>query len=334
MNVLKTISLLIILTACLLTISCKTNNIQKPSPTYQLEYILMETTNSISSHIDSTVIRTDSIFLDSLFQLSFNPGLSMYEKLTVTGDSLLYTTLPNISGLYSDANASFFRQKYVHSYFYSSNQYYVNSADVSYLYAPSNRLMGFNMITEQRHEAYLDLIQHSQCLANYVNNDLSRINFSASYRSDNVYTDTNYYTIDTTIQRDSFATFSYLTVQNQKNLINIDINDLILNDFINAFGFNIISYGGLIQYPLIEKILLLNGKISYNTNCQHLINNIEFGRATGIGHSFIFPPYVINVNYSFDPTHDNRIRTLEITDVINIPTAYSTTTRYTFYYKN
>lgn len=294
----------------------------------------METTSSINSYIDSTIIRTDSVFLDSLLHLSFNPSISIYEKFFTNGDSLLYTTIPDISGLYSHAKASFFQNRYSSTSFYSANQYYVNGADVSYVYSTANRLSGFNMITEQRHEAYLDLIQNSQYTTNYSNNDLSRIDFTASYRSDNVYIDSNYYNIDTTIQRDSFVTLSYLSVKNQKDLIGIDVNDLIFNNFINAFGFDIISYGGLIHYPFLEKVLLLNGEISYNTNCQHLINNIEFGRATGIGHSFLFPSYTINVNYNFDNAHNNRINTLEITNEINYPIAYSTTTRYTFYYKD
>ncbi len=329
----KTLIALFLLFACF-AISCRKNNIQTTSPAYKLDFILMETTSSMNSYIDSTIIRTDSAFLDSLFQLSFNPGLSMYEQIRTNGDSILYTTVPDITGFYSHAKASFFQNRYSSTSFYSANQYYVNGADVSYVYSTANRLSGFNMITEQRHEAYLDLIQNSQCTANYSNNDLSRIDFTASYRSDNVYIDSNYYNIDTTIQRDSFVTLSYLSVQNQKDLIGIDVNDLIFNNFINAFGYDIISYGGLIHYPFLEKVLLLNGEISYNTNCQHLINRIEFGYATASNHSFIFPPYIINVNYHFDNAHNNRINTLEITNEINYPIAYSTTTRYTFYYKD
>jgi hypothetical protein len=333
-NTMRLIIIFIISSFNLLVLSCQKDNNGIAIPTYKLESILIETTSSMNSYIDSTIIRTDSAFLDSLFQLSFNPGLSMYEQIRTNGDSLLYTTIPDISGLYSHAKASFFQNRYSSTSFFSANQYYVNGADVSYVYSTANRLSGFNMITEQRHEAYLDLIQNSQCTASYINNDLSRINFTASYRSDNVYIDSNYYNIDTTIQRDSFVTLSYLSVKNQKNLIGIDVNDLIFNDFINAFGFNMISYGGLIHYPFLEKVLLLNGKISYNTNSQHLINNIEFGRATGIGHSFIFPPYIINVDYNFDNAYNNRINALEITNDINYPTAYSTTTKYTFYYKD
>jgi len=324
----------ILLTLLSITFGCKKDNTQTASPAYKLDFIIIETTNSMNSYLDSTIIRTDSAFLDSLFQLSLNPGLSMYEQIKPNGDSLLYTTVPDITGFYSHANASFFQNCYSSTLFYSANQYYVNSADVSYFNSPGNRLSGFNMITEQRHESYIDLIQNSQCTTNYTNNDLSRINLTASYRSDIVYIDSNYYNIDTTIQRDSFVTLSYLSVQNQKDLIGIDLNDLIFNNFINAFGFDVISYGGLIHYPLLEKVLLLNGKISYNTNCQHLINNIEFGRATGIGHTFIFPPYIINISYKFDNTHNNRIKTLEITNDINYPIAYSTTTKYTFYYKD
>ena len=142
---------------------CKKDNNRIATPTYQLESILMETTSSMNSYIDSTIIRTDSAFLDSLFQLSFNPGLSMYEQIRTNGDSILYTTIPDISGLYSHAKASFFQNRYSSSSFYSANQYYVNSADVSYVYSAAGRLTGFSMLTEKRQDAYIQLIQNAQC---------------------------------------------------------------------------------------------------------------------------------------------------------------------------
>ncbi len=328
----KIIESLYILTA-FVAISCQTENNKPDIPTYQLESILVESNNPVG-FTGSALVRTDSLYLDSIYQLSFDPGLSMYEKITKTGDSVLYTTIPDITGFYSHARASFFQNRYSSSSFYSANQNYVNSADVSYSYSSVNRLTGFSMLTEKRQDAYIQLIQNAQCTLDYVNNDVSRVNYTASYRSDNVYLNSDFNPIDTTILRDSSAIFTYLTVQNQKNMIGIDLNDLIFNDFVNSFGSYIISYGGLINYPLLEKILLLNGKISYNTNCQHLMNRIEFGYATISDHSFIFPPHIINVNYNFDNVHNNRINTLEITNEINFPIAYSITTKYTFNYKD
>ncbi len=104
------------------------------------------------------------------------------------------------------------------------------------------------------------------------------------------------------------------TISNQKDLIGIDVNDLILS----AFGFYIpIPIFGLVGfssngspggfYSVDPSTEILNN-LSCNTNSDKLIEKVNYSNYTISGTSF--PNFSIDINYTFDSSFNNRVKEL------------------------
>lgn len=110
--------------------------------------------------------------------------------------------------------------------------------------------------------------------------------------------------------------------KNQKSLIGIDVNDIILSSFL--FKWYNVSHG--LGSPTLQKEfydlqlpLILNKQATFNTNCDDLIEHIQF--STFISHTVLDET---DISYEFDLNFDNRIKSMIINNY----------TKYTFYYKN
>ncbi len=125
------------------------------------------------------------------------------------------------------------------------------------------------------------------------------------------------------------TTFNYThNYPSQKDLIGLDVNDIIfdlyrciyLNNYPNGIGFNNASYfsGGIIQ------VLVLANKVSLNTNCNNLIEGVNFeplyliNATDGIEYSSV--SFSLNISYHFDSVNNNRITQMVVEAQ---PTTYS-----------
>ncbi len=121
--------------------------------------------------------------------------------------------------------------------------------------------------------------------------------------------------------------FSYTNnYKNQKNLIGIDVNDIILSSFLFQW-YNVNR--GLASPTLqphfydLQLSLILNNQASFNTNCDDLIEHIQYNNiTTSIGSPFVLGE--TDIRYEFDSDFDNRIKSMTIDNYL----------KYNFYYKN
>ena len=69
--------------------------------------------------------------------------------------------------------------------------------------------------------------------------------------------------------------------------------------------------------------LILNNQASFNTNCDDLIEHIQYNNiTTSIGSPFVLGE--TDIRYEFDSDFDNRIKSMTIDNYL----------KYNFYYKN
>ncbi|MFN8261439.1 MAG: hypothetical protein U0X41_10945 [Chitinophagales bacterium] len=313
---------------------CNKDKHRIATPVYQLDSVRIE----LNSNYFCTIL-INSEYVDSILNLRIDVdrGIEDEFRKSNNGDTLYYFGNSQVG--FSNTTATFIDSRYFRSNFDLGNQYGQNWADVWYNYSTAGRLDSFYMESRIGYEAYTVILNESNNILDYSNGNISKIYCMDKYRSDYVYVDANLNYIDTTIQKNDIVSFSYTSSENQKPIIGVDLNDIIMNAFLKAYSyFNLPGYSyGLLNYPILEQALLLNNTISYHTDCSHLINNIQFTKPQksvdyGVD-SFIYNTTNLHADYTFNSLKDNRIQTMTISLLQNNP-EYTNNIKYTFYYKN
>lgn len=156
---------------------------------------------------------------------------------------------------------------------------------------------------------------HEEITLNYLDNNIHSINYN-SIIFNNGY--------DSVVNQAIFNYGYSHHYKNQKDLIGIDVNDIILSSYLMSFlsrnmYYNPFSDNTNVGLNSFNIPLIINKKASFNTNCEDLIekfNNPFY--ESGDGNTYT------TIHYEFDNNHSGRIKSIVIYDVI----------KYTFYYKN
>jgi hypothetical protein len=186
-------------------------------------------------------------------------------------------------------------------------------------YSYKNNLDSIKLESNSTFAIYTDL-GIVQSKYNYIGNTLH------SFTEKNTFITNNNFNVafDTIFNVTNTYVYTYSnSLNNQKDLIGIDLNDLFFNEQI-IYQFNISNFSYLNYFA---PFLILNSRMSYNTNSNKLIESIQFDRIANTG-TF---PINISAQYTFDAAKNNRVNTMKITNIIN---GIQSKILYTFYYKN
>lgn len=311
----KSILIITAIATCFIYSCKKDANNRISNVTYELDSVKMDLIDVNNSIAYSTILPISTNIIDS-FQRYFNNFSSLDNTYDIYkhNDSIIYRNTRNINmhiPLFQnlilinnkpDMDSSI---NPLGGVIYTSNI-------IKYNYSISDKLD--QIIINNKYAASYTIINtyNIYCKFNYSNNALISINKQhVNLNASNLDTINNY--------KNSYN-FSYTNLQNQKDLIGIDLNDL----FINALIYNISFQSA--TFPFAD-LFIVNSLMSYNTNSNKLIESIQFDRISNTG------TFTVNISaqYTFDATKNNRVNTMKIITLFN---GTESKILYTFYYKN
>lgn len=304
----------------ILTSGCKKDN-NPDNTTYQLDSVKIENLDENDSILDSHSYPISSSFIDTIIGNKNDPQeLNFYPGFYTKGDSLNYVNHPEFfdlvkSVIINKSPVSLLLFNPVGSF--AQDGY--SKKEISYNYV-SNRIE--NIFSKYRsHNPYSNdwFIEERQDFI-YTNNNLSSIHTKRLDYSYDVYPNTYY---DSITYQDTVSADYYYTsnLPNQKNLIGIDLNNIIFNSNLPN------TTKGFTPYDFL---LILNSRLSYNTNCSSLIEKVRFTYSPFLS-GYPNMDLITTIHYTFDATKNNRVNTMKIST--NFPGSTGSTL-YTFYYKN
>ncbi|MBP6660688.1 MAG: hypothetical protein KA174_08380 [Chitinophagales bacterium] len=311
-------AILLFISTVISLFSCKKENNRIGNITYQLDSVRIEGLDANDSSIGFNTFPLRASFIDTIIgdkhsteELNFLPGFYTNE------DSLIYVYHPEFFDLYKAVTInkvpiSILKFNPVGGY----AQYGFYKAE-SFLNYQNNQLNNIN-IKEHEHIGSPNTSDKYTEMNNnfiYTNNNLNTI---LSKRLDYSYDEYFNVNFDSVIYPDLIlADFTYTSnIPNQKNLIGIDLNDLILNNIIGPSDLSLGFY-----FPL----LILGNRITYQTNSSSLIEKLRY-TFTSLG--FQNTESNFTIQYIFDANNNNRISTMKIKD------DSAGSKLYTFYYKD
>lgn len=121
------------------------------------------------------------------------------------------------------------------------------------------------------------------------------------------------------------STFGYThNYPNQKDLIGLDVNEIIFDiyrlNYLNSYGY--VNGGAHTGYfPMeIMQVLIAYGRIGFNTNCNNLIEQINFDPAAFLSTSdgivylstLTSESISLQISYVFDSANNNRISQMDV----------------------
>lgn len=318
-----TTTLLILLTFATFFSCKKTENRTNNSVTYVIDSIRLQSvslTTNDTSNIFTIPLRNS--FRDSFIALSIS-----YNNLQILHDTTIIQYYEYPSGTPELREQNILKGDGLLSNYWTyrpatHEQYTYNSI---YKYDASNKLDSVNSV----YDVFFLFGYTKQIIVDrklqYSSNNLSQINEDIKIH----YLDA----LDSVENKNSVSTFTYQNnYSNQKDMIGIDINDFILNEY-NSQNLvchynsilNIGSYVGIVcPYLICFKSL------SYKTNSNSLIESITFNHKTFFDNIYIDPATTtLTASYTFDATKNNRVTTMKINNPIT-----QTQQIYTFYYKD
>ncbi len=299
------------------------------------------TNNTVTYEIDS--IRTSIIFLTSndtfynytiLFRQTYQDSFLNIVYSIQNGDSIKLSSFgfdpwgtPDLGEFALLLNNKYWNNKWKTTGSHESTTQYTQ-----YVYDNQNKIDSVNSILNYYSpEAGVFKVfnYYANRKFNYLENNLTSIsenikriypNFTPLIGHDSVEVDY------------STATLSYISnYNNQKELIGIDLNDLIINIYNST---NLIKYGCLYcegsnsAFNDINNALICYNMLSYHTNSLNLIENLTY-IPSYFGTLFNSTANTLRATYTFDAAKNNRVTTMTVENV-NAQTKMV----YTFYYKN
>lgn len=304
----------------ILMASCKKENNRIANVTYELDSVKMEKLDANDSLTFTLTIPISNDIIDSLYK--YGGFVSEF------GDSLnVRKYLPPryicCAGYYLSEHGIILHNKPVMDTFNEDLGAHTNVyCATKYSYSTDNKLDYINLDYLKTFAIYSE-IDKIYCKYNYIGNSLYSITNKILYTSNH----NSNQGFDTLQNSTNTNNYSYTnSINNQKDLIGIDLNDLFLNAQItNQYQITPISY-----LNLYAPFLILNSKMSYNTKSDKLIEGVQIDILNYNLNSFIE-----TANYTFDSSKNNRVSTMKITTTTTtIFDAIKTSTLFTFYYKN
>ncbi len=314
----KSILIITAIATCFLFGCEKETNNRIANTTYELDSVRIEELDMNDSSLGFATFPLRSTYIDTLIgdkhsteELNFLPGFYTNE------DSLVYVYHPEYFDLckaivIDKTPVSFLKFNPVGSY--AQDGFYKVESFLNY---QNNQLNNNNTIDHTHFgppnsgDSYIERNNNF----NYTNNNLKSILNKRIDYSYSAYYNINY---DSVIYPDlTLADFYYTSnIINQKNMIGIDLNDIILNNIIGPSDYTLRYY---------YQVLIFGNRITYHTNCSFLIEKLRF-TVTDLW----LPNTESNftIRYTFDANKNNRISTMKIKDDL------AGSKLYTFYYKN
>lgn len=302
--------------------SCKKDiNNRVTNVTYELDSVRLENLDANDSVTSFFTIPIGETFYDTFISQNSYPS-SDAAGFYMDTDSLIYLNHPEFFDLTRSVVFNkipvYYRKFYPYGSFAQDGY---NKRDVSYHYDLSNRLNSIYSVTKHHNAvpnfADSDYVYKSSLTFNYTNNNLTTISEDFIRYNFHRY-DLGYDSIIQPTNNTSGTFFYDSNYENQKDMIGIDLNDLVLNYIIGASYYDDLYFGHLIS--------ILNNRLSYQTKSASLLERYNFRSYFGNQND-----YLGNLEYTFDATKNNRVNTMKIISTIN---GTESKTRYTFYYKN
>jgi hypothetical protein len=341
-----------------LILSCKKENNRIVNATYELDSVVESYLDTFGNEIHfRTYIAEPNFIINNIpADLLYNgtAGISFEER----NDSILYQQILEAPNVHTQVfnNCYVTNGRFNSSYnkrltsTYSDSYCYINKQHVNYNSTENlTSIVNTNDFFSSKDTFYgLENRQTQELSFLYAGNNISSIDLNCTLRNYSASDITNY-------NATGNITYSnhYL---NQKDLIGLDVNDIILSSLLDLSLFSPISYNRSVKYLDINlssyyllstsESLVLTKHATFNTNCDNLIEHMHFNYAPLTSNSFYLPfnsAPDIDITYEFDAVNANRIKQLNIqpslpTIIISYPNnSYYTSLRqlrFTFYYKN
>jgi len=315
----KTILIITAIVTCFLYSCKKDANNRITNVTYELDSVKMENLDVNDSITSALTIPIINEIIDSLNNRYGN-------HISENGDSInvrkfLPSPYISIDPYYLSELGTILNKKPIidsnYEYLFAHKNVY-NLIKYSY----KNNLDSIKLESNSTFAIYTDL-GTVQSKYNYIGNTLH------SFTEKNTFITNNNFNVafDTIFNVTNTYVYTYSnSLNNQKDLIGIDLNDLFFNEQI-TYQFNIYNIYNLSYLNYFAPFLILNSRMSYNTNSNKLIESIQFDRIANTG-TF---PINISAQYTFDATKNNRVNTMKIITLFN---GTESKIVYTFYYKN
>ena len=280
----KTIFLSMLAIFMLSIIACKKEKNIDNNITYQVDSVQIITKDGYSN----TILNTKTIVVSHKY----------WDSLICSGNSGYIKNANELNYQFS-YDSTIFRANINYSTFY--NYYFqtgINSFKLDFNYR-QNKLDSIN---------YSSSNYTSKGKTEYLNGNINSITFFQNYSSSND-------TIKNILNFENPSLFL-----NQKSKIGIDLNDVLLNTYINS---NLFASSILIpNYRNYEIGLLLNSYFSYNINNDNLIEKIQSSLYSTI----------VTASYFSESNNNNRINKMIVTQKTGTTT--DLITDYIFYYHN
>jgi len=286
--------------------------------TYELDSVKIENLGANDSVTSYFTIPIGEAFYDTIMSQNGYPssdGSGFYSD----NDSLIFLNHPEFFDLTRavvyNKTLVYYQKFYPYGSFAQDG---FDKRDVSYHYDISNRLSTIQSVVKH-HNAVpnftdSDFVYKSRLTFNYTNNNLTTISEDFIRYNFHSY-DLGY---DSIIQptNNSAGTFFYdSNYENQKDMISIDLNDLVFNSIIGASYYDDLYFGHLIS--------ILNNRLSYHTRSTSLLERFNFKTYFGSQNN-----YTGDIEYTFEASKNNRVKTMKISSDLLGKTSY------TFYYKD
>lgn len=315
----KTILIITAIATCLLYSCKKETNNRIANITYELDSIRIEELDVNDSITSALTIPIINEIIDSLNNRYGN-------HISENGDSInvrkfLPSPYISIDPYYLSELGTILNKKPIID---SNYEYLFAHKNVSNVikYSYKNNLDSIKLESNSTFAIYTDL-GTVQSKYNYIGNTLHSFTEKKTFITNNNFN----VAFDTIFNVTNTYVYTYSnSLNNQKDLIGIDLNDLFFNEQI-TYQFNIYNIYNLSYLNYFAPFLILNSRMSYNTNSNKLIESIQFDRIANTG-TF---PINISAQYTFDATKNNRVNTMKIITLFN---GTESKIVYTFYYKN
>lgn len=277
-------------------ISCKKENNRITNSTYSIDSI--------------------EVFLDSIKQLSLIPGdLSVFDSIKQMNDTTAYYLFSNyyvdgnihidqIGGTMQKPRILVKDNRLVGLNFYRPNGSYGQDGSqynrIKHYYSTTKldsiKLESFSFYnTIYDENLFFNTTAYPDSLSGIPDKNIYKSTILYTYNQNNLHTIEYLFESQNTI-----SDLQYSNIENQTNLIGIDVNTLILGSFYNPIYS--IAYGGS-NGNFLFQLMYLNTKINLgmpeSDNLLLIIDNP------------IINPVAVEINYDFDSTKNNRIKSID-----------------------
>ena len=323
-------AILLFISTVILLSSCKKENNRIGNITYQLDSVRLETLDANDSSIFNITFNIGTSVLDSFLANNPYPGtmsIGFYKK----DDSLNFIDKPEFIEVKKFISI---KKKPISNLNFMPNgtfaQYgYFKQLD-SYNYSTTGKLQNVYSHTDYHQEDNFsdsDYVINTNTILNYSNNILTSLNENSIFYNYHLY-DTNYDSIVNANQQVGIISYTnhYL---NQKQMIGIDLNDLILLELFLIKNYDYFSANNSVL-SLSTRFFVLQSALSFNTATDQLIESINYNLTKAFNRILYQTSVNISVDYIFDANFNNRISSMKIFDSDNRFDAI----KYTFYYKD